>query len=260
MGIWDIPPSPNLVFLVSNAQGISKEEAYNVIIDKQCPPSAAAQEIKAKAAALKDSWVTTGYYTGPEMRSALQAIQALLTQAQAVVERAYQLGADSSLRAAMDKFQDTWSRRYAEYSAKVVDALRADAILDAPSFKSFAIGFLEATYDLMRKAEYQVCIAPWWAGAIAAVAAAARAVYDVLKAIGRAVVAAGQAVIKAGSWIWEALPYLKWGGLGIALVFAGVFTYNKLVATAESGYKPVNWDRLLRIKKFSKPVAGYRRR
>jgi hypothetical protein len=253
MGIWDVPPSPNFVFLVSSAQGISTDEAKKLIIDTQCPPSTAALTIKAKAAELKTSWVTTGFYTGEEMFRAVGALLECSKQAMIVADRAYELGGSEDVVAARAKFHSTYTGKIIDLQADARKATATGAIIDAPAFKTFAVSYMNATYDLMRKAEYEVCMAPWWASALATVVGLVRAVFDVLMAIGKVLVKAGQELVKVGFGLIGMLPYIiRWGGLGLGLVFVSVFTYNKLVATAESGR--------FRVRKFSKPVAGYRRR
>jgi hypothetical protein len=230
-----------------------------------CPPSAAVKALDTKADDLNQNWNPTGYYTADQMRQIVGATMNLVNQYHNSVMTARARHNINELADAEDTFNDI-GRQAVDYTQTWQKAQASGAVVNAPGLKYWVVNSTRAMNKGMRAVEIASCTEPWWFGALATYTAMFDALAGVLKSIVGVLVKAGDIVLDAVETTFKLWPVLKWGAVSAAVLFAGVYVWNRLFYAAEAGRQPFNWSRLNPIAKLkqlkppSRPVSGYRRR
>lgn len=230
-------------------------------------PATKSGPLLAQIDDLERTWKPTGYYTWREMADLTASIAALSGKASSLAIKTFEGGESDALRKAAAEYSSV-SGLVLYYVDAWKKAQVANTLVNAPGFKDWAIKDLRAAHKLMRIAEIQACNRPWWADYAVGYVQASYGVIGVAKSIGSAVVSAGEAVIDASKAVVGFWPVIKWVGLGVGLLFASVYAYNKFNYTMDrvksAGNRPFDWSGAFskiarRIgRKPSPPVAGRR--
>lgn len=186
-----------------------------------CPASANTQAVAAQADELDRSWRPTGFYSADEMREMVGAIMVAANAQHNAVMTAQESFSITPLRDAQEAYNEI-GKRAADYTEIWRKALASGVVIDAPGFRQWVIDALRTMNRGMRAVEIASCAKPWWLSAIQVYMHYFTKAVNVAKRIGAIVVAAGQTVLDAAEGVFKAWRVVKWGLLGVGLLFVGI--------------------------------------
>lgn len=221
-----------------------------------CPPSATTQQMKARTDELEATWEPTGYYSWQEMSNLLAAAVEMSSHASSAAVNAFQESPSDILRQATAEYVDVVRKANEDYQPAWKRAQATNTPISAPGFKRWVIDLLRSAHKLMRVSEISVCLKPWWLGAVQTFMYYFNKVADIAKSIGHIVVAAGSAVVSAVEGVFSLIPFVKWGGIIVGVVFLGAYIHGRfkyIHGAAERGDQVFHFD----PRRIFSPVRSY---
>lgn len=189
--------------------------------------NAASANFDAKRADLSKNWHPNGFYNPSEMGSLISMVFAMLQSSEAMLENVSV--SDGNIKNAQDEI----FRKYVDvqmYQKAAAQASQTGQVVNAPGFRDWVIGAMGTASDGVTAAVVTSCIAPWWAGALAAFQSAFDAVYSAAKKIVGVVIDAATTVLKVADTSFAILKYVPYAAaaVGIYIVINELRVYKRL--------------------------------
>jgi hypothetical protein len=232
-------------------------------VETQCVEAAnkssSVLEIENKTNDLTFNWHPTGFYTSSDIRQLVAAVTGATNAARLALTQAPHSTGDAAynIKEAGHKLDQNLERakRYLDGSAKAEAAGKA---LDAPGLKLWVTNSMVNIASAYAVVATLQCRVTWLDHAAALITA----IWNVAKRIVGVVLAAGEAALQIVEGVWDLVPYLKWGVIGVGLLFTGAILRRRFISLwrADPDFpKRKRWREVLPGGESKpKPVAGRR--